>query len=266
MRILCLHGRGSNNDIFKMQTAGFRTHLDDIEFEFVQGTVPHAKEGWAIHTDAFASAGLWEYYDLLDPYNVIETERELLDLLIEDGPYDGILGYSQGAALAAQAIIRFATDNPHATPDEYPFRFAIFINCPTPIRILEVDEMIAPDTPTEDEADAALYLMLARANPLLNSSEFTFFPGKLNNGRRVLTDNTVALTKADVAMDGQLIKVPTLHIRCKEDKPQFGLEALQLCDESIASQFFHEHDHDFPRGYDQMRSIAKAIRKISEAH
>lgn len=59
MRILCLHGRGSNNDvrallahvlpyltlsqIFKMQTAGFRSLLDDYEFDFVQGQMPHTE-------------------------------------------------------------------------------------------------------------------------------------------------------------------------------------------------------------------------------
>jgi len=245
-----------------MQTAGFRSQLDDFEFEFVQGTIEHAKEGWAIHTDTFASAGLWEYYDLLDPYNVIETERELLDLIIEDGPYDGVLGYSQGAGLAMQAIIRFAADNPGATADEFPFRFAVLINCPTPIRILEMDERVEVDTPTADEADAALYKMLARANPLLESS--SLFPARLANGRRILTDNIVGLTKADVTMDGQLIKIPTLHIRCKEDKPQFGQEAYELCDEGVARQFFHGHDHDFPRGFDEMRRIAKAIREVAE--
>ncbi|KAF2802560.1 uncharacterized protein BDZ99DRAFT_550843 [Mytilinidion resinicola] len=263
MRILCLHGRGSNNDIFKMQTAGFRSQLDDFEFEFVQGTIGHAKEGWAIHTDTFANSGLWEYYDLLDPYNVIETEQELLQLIEDDGPYDGVLGYSQGASLAAQAIIRFAVENPTATADQFPFRFAVFINCPTPIRILEMDEKVEPDIPKPEEADANLYRMLARANPLLDSN--SLFPARLGNGRRILTDNTVGLTKADAALDGQLIKIPTLHIRCPEDKEQFGLEAYELCEKSEARQFFHHHDHDFPRGYEEMRAIAKEIRSLAEA-
>jgi len=263
MRILCLHGRGSNNDIFKMQTAGFRSQLDDFEFEFVQGTIEHAKEGTAIYTETFADNGLWEYYDLMDPYNVMETEQELLQLVAEDGPYDGVLGYSQGASLAMQAIIRFAVDNPTATADQFPFRFAIFINCTTPLRIMEATETCTPDIPSDDEVDANLYRFLARANPLLDTS--SLFTARLANGRRVMTDNTITLTKADVAYDGQLVKMPTLHIRCPEDKEQFGKEAEQLCEKTGVRQFFHHHDHDFPRGYDEMRAIAMAIREVAES-
>jgi len=263
MRILCLHGRGSNNDIFKMQTAGFRSQLDDFEFEFVQGTIEHAKEGSAIYTDMFADTGLWEYYDLLDPYNVIETEQELLELIAEDGPYDGVLGYSQGASLAMQAIIRFAVDNPTATADQFPVRFAIFINCTTPLRIFDMAEKCAPDIPTADEADASLYRMMARANPLLDSN--ALFPARLANGRRILTDNTIGLTKADPAYDGHLVKIPTLHIRCPDDKEQFGKEAESLCEKTGVRQYFHHHDHDFPRGYEEMRAISVAIREVAEA-
>ncbi|OCK77071.1 hypothetical protein K432DRAFT_359288 [Lepidopterella palustris CBS 459.81] len=262
MRILCLHGRGSNNDIFKMQTAGFRSRLDDFEFEFVQGTIPHAQEGWAIHTSDFADSDFFEYFDLLDPHNVLETEQQLLQLVEEDGPFDGVLGYSQGAVLAAQALIRFAADNPHATAEEYPFRFAIFFNCPTPIRVFEVTEP-ATEIEPEDEPDAVLFYMLSRANPLLNSTKM--FAGQLPNGRRLLTDNKIGMTKCDFKLDGTLIKIPTLHVRCPDDKEQFGEQMYHLCDKATASQLFHKHEHDFPRGYDEMRSIARAIRQLAES-
>jgi len=262
MRILCLHGRGSNNDIFKMQTAGFRSLLDDFEFEFVQGTVPHAQEGWAIHTADFANSDFWEYFDLLDPYNVLQTEMELLQLVAEDGPFDGVLGYSQGGVLAAQAMIRFAEMNPHATEAEFPFRFAIFFNCPTPIKVFEMTEQATPIS-IEDEPDAAFYYMLSRANPLLKTTEL--FAGELPSGRRLLTDNKIGMTKCDEALDGTLIKIPTLHVRCLNDAKQFGEQTYDLCDKSVASQYFHEHEHDFPRGYAEMRTIARMIRQLAES-
>jgi hypothetical protein len=41
MRFLCLHGIGTNNHIFKMQTAALRYALDekDTEYIWAQGTV-----------------------------------------------------------------------------------------------------------------------------------------------------------------------------------------------------------------------------------
>ncbi|KAH8880113.1 hypothetical protein GQ53DRAFT_755370 [Thozetella sp. PMI_491] len=270
MRILCLHGRGSNNDIFKMQTAGFRSLLDDYEFDFVQGQMPHVEGNWSLHTNQFANSQLWGYFNMLDAADVLETERQVLEIARDDGPYDGILGYSQGATLAAQTVIRHILDNPECSPSARPFRFAIFFNGATPSRIWEMAEeeksTLMPVMPDLEQPLALRFLHAMKANPLLHKTRL--FPAEVNyngRGRRtILTDGKLGMTKLDAQLDGNLINIPTLHVRCPDDIPEHGEELYNLCDPALAQEYFHIHKHDFPRGYDEIRQIARFIRSTAE--
>ncbi|KAF1981616.1 hypothetical protein K402DRAFT_232505 [Aulographum hederae CBS 113979] len=266
MRLLCLHGRGSNNDIFRMQTAGFRSLLDDFEFEFVQGQMPHVEGNWSLHTTDFADSKLWGYFNMLDPPDVLKTERELLELVEEDGPFDGILGYSQGGTLAAQMLVRHFAENPKAGVEEMPFRFAIFFNTATPSHVFEMKEEVKPvdvsSLNEQQQADAALFYDIMKRNPLLGKTPF--YPAQLANGRGVLTDGKLGMVKCDTTWDGQPINMPTLHVRCPQDKEDHGEGTYKLCNPDLAEQYFHSHMHDFPRGYDEMRTIAKLIRKTAD--
>src|SRR5882757_5949624 len=102
------------------------------------------KGNWSLHTTDFAKSKLWGYFNLLDLQDVEDVERQLLQLAIEDGPYDGILGYSQGATLAAQTIIRHNLEHPEAAIQDMPFRFAIFFNGATPSKVFEMSETPIP--------------------------------------------------------------------------------------------------------------------------
>lgn len=244
-----------------MQTAGFRSLLDDYEFDFVQGQMPHVEGNWSLHTTDFAKSKLWGYFNVLDPMDVQDTERQLLQLAVEDGPYDGILGYSQGATLAAQTIIRYTLENPEAMMQDMPFRFAIFFNGATPSRVFEMTEKPIPVC-AQNEPEAIHFYSQMKANPLLHTTKL--FPALLPNGRKILTDSKLGMIKCDASLDGTLIKIPTLHVRCPEDRKEYGHELYKLCENTLAQQYFHDHKHDFPRGYSEMRNIASAIRSTAE--
>jgi predicted esterase len=61
-----------------------------------------------------------------------ESAQQALDLvqniIAEDGPFDGIMGFSQGAALALGLLLRYATDHP-LDPAYAICKFAIFFSC-----------------------------------------------------------------------------------------------------------------------------------------
>lgn len=198
---------------------------------------------------------------MLDAQEILDTERQLIQLALEDGPYDGILGYSQGATLAAQTIIRYAMENPGATPQEMPFRFAIFFNGATPSRVFGMTEKATPIC-VDHEPEAIQFYKTMKANPLLHTTRL--FPAQLANARRILTDGNLGMMKCDASLDGTLIKIPTLHIRCPSDREEYGQELYRLCEPTLAQQYFHSHKHDFPRGYDEMRHIARFIRLTAE--
>ncbi|KAI0442916.1 serine hydrolase FSH [Xylaria telfairii] len=101
MRFLCLHGRGTTAKIFEMQTARIRQALGrDHEFVFVNGNVltqPDAGAA-AISDEYFGYVGntITDYEDLY---------HDLLDIVDNQGPFDGLMGFSEGGAVAAWMLI-----------------------------------------------------------------------------------------------------------------------------------------------------------------
>jgi hypothetical protein len=201
---------------------------------------------------------------MLDLDDIVETELQVLQLAAENGPYDGILGYSQGATLAAQVLIKDALETAQDPKHHPPFKFAIFFNGATPSRVFKVPSKPVPIIPDLTQPIALKFLHAMKANPLLGST--TLYPAEhpTQQGRQILTDGTLGMMKCDVALDGNLIQLPTLHVRCETDVAEHGEELYNLCDEQLAEQYFHIHKHDFPRGYKEMREIARLIRQIAE--
>ena len=285
MRILCLHGRGSNNEIFQLQTAAFRADLDDFEFEFVQGTVRHTEGNWSLYTTSFSKLPLYTYYNPLLPESILQTETELEQLIHEQGPFDGIIGYSGGAALAAELIIRDAIANPFSVPEERPFRFAVFINGASPLRVLQLED----ENVMEGEFDPSVMTHEAKSM-FLRPSALRHKDGvspedqadhaamlailkscrgkKLRDGTTFISNGEFGLCRFEVEEDGEpLIDIPTLHIRSVEedtDDPHHGLHLLGLCDEEKTTEFHHSYGHDFPRGRAEMKKISQLIRELAE--
>jgi len=112
MRFLCLHGRGTNNQIFETQTAALRYELGDHHtFEFVEGVLPWPMDpevGSYFSTDY----GCFTYYDRRSAQSAQKALDELEEYVEVEGPFDGIMAFSQGACLAAMLMARRAQWNP----------------------------------------------------------------------------------------------------------------------------------------------------------
>ncbi|KAI0887633.1 serine hydrolase FSH [Annulohypoxylon maeteangense] len=124
MRFICLHGMGTSADIFEIQTGPLRQALGkNHEFEFYEGEheVPPAP---GIHS-VFERDIYKAWYD---PCLGASTHRKAIELLSEivdeDGPFDGCIGFSQGASLLGSFLLAHQSLNPFSPP---PFRLAIFI-------------------------------------------------------------------------------------------------------------------------------------------
>ncbi len=59
------------------------------------------------------------YYDPIHPFSILQAIEDLAAYVSAEGPFDGVMGFSQGAALAAMLLAR-------DSPPEH-FRFAIFL-------------------------------------------------------------------------------------------------------------------------------------------
>jgi hypothetical protein len=227
---------------------------------------------------------LYTYYNPLDPLSIIQTHRDLSQIIDEEGPFDGVLAYSGGAALAAEMLI---AQDPFAL--EPMFRFAVFINGASPLRAFDLrgvdvaqgeegrfdasalvkqaeDMFLRPSAlrkkegvSVEDHADhAALLAMVSK-----------FEGKKLTDGTMFLSDGTYGLCRWGKSFSGgpALVDIPTLHIRSPAEDdvdPHHGLHLFELCEQSEAKEILHEFGHDFPRGRMLMKKIAREIREIAE--
>ena len=59
------------------------------------------------------------YYDPTEPSSILQAVDDLAAYMSAEGPFDGVMGFSQGAALAAMLLTRESTAE--------AFRFAIFL-------------------------------------------------------------------------------------------------------------------------------------------
>ncbi|KZF19524.1 hypothetical protein L228DRAFT_251141 [Xylona heveae TC161] len=200
--------------------------------------------------------------DMLNPDDVDSAEREILQIAAEEGPFDGILGYSQGATLAAQVLIRYANENPFAAVDEMPFRFAVFINGATPGGLFALPDSEKPPqrVPLENIPEAALLFSVMKTT----AGTTRLWPGRLSDGRGILTDGEVGMKLWNVDLDGIQIHVPTLHVRCLDDKSDYGEGLEKLCEPTLMSNYYHNNGHDFPRGNNELSTIAQLIRTTAE--
>ncbi|CAH1799337.1 unnamed protein product [Owenia fusiformis] len=132
LRILCLHGYRQNAKAFRERTGAFRKIIKnraDLVFidapnqvppmENVEDQTPDQKGWWFSRQD--------DYFNATEQANCIKGYKDSL-LVIEQtfreqGPFDGVLGFSQGAAMVA-----LLCGEMQRNPDgPFQFKFAIMV-------------------------------------------------------------------------------------------------------------------------------------------
>lgn len=132
LKVLCLHGYRQNGKIFRERTGGFRKLFKKhIEFTFV--TAPHdipedvnlarpeeeREKGWWFSRPG-RSYHAGDATDICTGYE--ESLHAIKETIAAEGPFDGILGFSQGAAFAS--LLCVLRSDPAAG---IAFKFAILI-------------------------------------------------------------------------------------------------------------------------------------------
>ncbi|KPI45007.1 uncharacterized protein AB675_2443 [Cyphellophora attinorum] len=113
MRVLCLHGVGTNGRILDSQTVAFRSLLPgNWEWHFVDGIS-------SIYDGPYSC-----YYIDPSPENIQNAMDLVHEVMDEEGPFDAVMAFSQGAALAASIILNHQLTHPFDPP---LFRLAIFL-------------------------------------------------------------------------------------------------------------------------------------------
>ncbi|KAJ1970289.1 hypothetical protein IWQ62_000016 [Dispira parvispora] len=147
LRILCLHGYAQNADIFRVKTGATRKNLRAVaDLIYVNG--PHKveypepgniEERQAVERAREAAVEQRAWFRVSDDhphrhiYGLQEGLDTIRDTIEKEGPFDGIMGFSQGAAMAGivalllegqpsadmKSVCNFAIPAPHQRPRFY---------------------------------------------------------------------------------------------------------------------------------------------------
>jgi len=137
LRILCLHGYMQTGDMFREKTGAFRKVLKK-QADFVCITAPHVAVGRGEENDINSAAGVGElrgwyftragqhFYSRDGPDHSIDFQQavDFISRTCElEGPFDGILGFSQGACMVSLICAMQQSGE-----FQHKFRFAILIS------------------------------------------------------------------------------------------------------------------------------------------
>lgn len=239
------------------------------------------------HTVAhFTDQKPYSYYNALSASSILKAEEDVLKLVEEEGPFDGVIGFCAGAALAAQVIIRYYRDvaDPFDTSDRN-FRFAIFFNGVSPLKVIEADltngdcqilsdgslkreleaevdkEMLGPTNVRSREDEEAIRVMNE-----IRQLQFAHHA----NGQVGLYDGKYLITRFDGHSDNAIIECPTLHIRDGSttdlEWSNHGQNLEAICEESVRRNYLHKSGHAFPRSpYDRKNIVLLVQSLISQS-
>ncbi|OJJ97004.1 hypothetical protein ASPACDRAFT_124965 [Aspergillus aculeatus ATCC 16872] len=129
MHILCLHGAGSNSRVFEIQTAAIRYELgDNHTYDFIEGNISASMQP-GIELIATKDEPMYAYFHEKNPESGVAAYRHLEELLYHEGPYDGVIAFSQAGTLILTYLAYLAKQKPNSP---LPFKFAIILSITHP--------------------------------------------------------------------------------------------------------------------------------------
>lgn len=169
--------------------------------------------------------------------------------------------------MAAQIALRLLAEDPFATPQELPIKFLVLINsavppCIMPLEVAGAGAQKPTEIPIEDAPTFQMLFGIFKADP--SDWKDKARPAVLPSGRQVLANDTHTMAFYDARWDGQCLTLPSLHVTGQGDHPAYGQHLYELADPAAAMHIGHVFGHDFPRGLDMNKDIARAIRALAE--
>ena len=154
MKILALHGLGSSSSMLKEQLRPFIRELGpSCQFVFLDGAIScgrgpgkifrlklaYARQNVVLNfgyaaVPAWANGPFWSHATGFTPSEMREAFHRLDEFIRDNGPFDGVLGFSLGAAMAMSYILHQQRTKPDAKP---PFCFATLFS---PIFVASSDD------------------------------------------------------------------------------------------------------------------------------
>ncbi|RAH75856.1 hypothetical protein BO86DRAFT_423607 [Aspergillus japonicus CBS 114.51] len=246
MHFLCLHGLGTNSRILQVQTATLRHELGDSHtFDYAEGTLPCPIDPAIAPYFPEESDEGYAYFDPSRPSTYTAALEQLEAFLVTEGPFDGILAFSQGAQLAASFLIAAAGSSSSSSSSSFPgarsIRCAIFLSGGIPYQWSS-----APSS----------------SSPALGPALTPIAEAAADNSEGAAAAAAAAAAPAALPV---LLHLPTAHIWGQNDTSYPGTSVVlsQLCRPEWRAVFVHEGGHEIP-GSRSRASLLGAVRAIRQ--
>lgn len=306
-KILCLHGHGTSGSIFKSQTgtsftppvltphqhlsitetnltaipttAAFRSKLPpSYTFDFISAPHPSAPAPGikAIYRDS----PTYTWFREPTPTGLRDAHNWVLEYVKKNGPYDAVMGFSQGCSLIATMALYCAFDgrdgDGYGYGDGFPFRAAVFICGGVPLYALRDMGLDVSDRAEGINKETGA-LLNGTAGKL---STFAADPTLVKRGVGLWDGNGDALVhdpdpvnrpgREDVFgldftafPDWARIGIPTVHVYgCKDPRWPSGIQLAEFCPDRV--EFDHGGGHDIPRVSGVSERIAELVMAVVE--
>ncbi|GAT28019.1 hypothetical protein RIB2604_02500940 [Aspergillus luchuensis] len=261
MRFLCLHGIGSNAEVFNAQLSAIQAALgSQHEFVFVDGDIPSEAGPGRLTSlystnEAHLCTGVYgvaegPYFSFfnLPTASQIYDAFELIDQALEDdGPFDGIFGFSQGASVAASYLLR--NQDAHL-----PFKCAVFFCATAPFNVESAPFRSMDDGTFRDEATGEDITAEIAAN-IPDLSDRKHFPSQ---GKSMIRP---------YPSDGSIqIPLPTVHVYGRNDGyyPQ-SRNLVEMCQSFDREVLEHKGGHSIPWEQGMTSRIVDLLRRLVHA-
>ncbi|KAK9860168.1 hypothetical protein MYU51_010509 [Penicillium brevicompactum] len=285
MRILALHGLGSSSSLLKEQLRPFIQELGpSCHFIFLEGAVTCGR-GPAV--PLWASPPFYSHATGFSPAEVHQTFQRIDQFTEENGPFDGVLGFSLGAALAMSYILHKQRTQPHG---KLPFYFATVFS---PIFVASADETqyggivdrllddehiaFRSGFPNEDflstlkTEDERIFADYTRVVLSMNSTVGNVLPGKSAPTGFFEEPNGVQPASIPRMLHPKLTKdrigIPTVVVTGAKEAGAISEQsrvAQDLCRASLRWKYQHDGGHDVPFKRSDVQEIVSFMMEAIE--
>ncbi|KAL8983027.1 MAG: hypothetical protein Q9205_002617 [Flavoplaca limonia] len=263
---------GTNAGVFAAQTVHLRSLLPlDYEWVFIDGLAEcDAAPGVA----AFFSAPYLCWYTTPTTTKMDLAHQLISSVILNDGPFDAVMGFSQGAALAASAILRHQIQQPSKPP---LFRMAIFICSPMPFsqsldfgidarRYFGLRSIQGPSRPG-CSTTVPNYLVTDPAYLKSEEDQDDSSSGSEDESQSVRREApSIFYQMYHFSVDEVRLQIPTVHIYGRQDKWRLhSKDLVNLCPKNLRTVFEHDGGHEIPKSAseDICDAIEIAIASLS---
>ena len=205
--------------------------------------------------DAFFSGPYYCYYELPTPDQVAAAFDLIWDTIAEEGPFDGIVGFSQGAALASS----FLLSDVRSKSPQNPFKCAIFFCASMPFDLSSRPFTVASDGTSyyADNGEAMENFDVTQCIPEAADSAGYF--GTYDETTLFLHRYTSPYANPEKAR----IIIPTTHIvGMADDYYKQGLALRDICNSNNRQFMEHRAGHDIPKDRNTTTKMAACIQNM----